>query len=97
MTPPGFTVFVDDNFHYMDEDERYKLGTFATYEEALEACRTLIRRDLGHFLEAGTTRDQLIAQYCSFGEDPFIVPTPEGVERFSARDYARELAREMCG
>ena len=21
-----YTVFVDDNFHYMDEDERYKYG-----------------------------------------------------------------------
>ena len=23
-----FTVFVNDNYHYKDEDERYKLGGF---------------------------------------------------------------------
>ena len=33
-----YKVMVDDNFHYMEEDERYQLGTFATAEEALAAC-----------------------------------------------------------
>jgi hypothetical protein len=26
---------VDDNFHYMEEDERRELGTFATLEEGV--------------------------------------------------------------
>ncbi len=96
MTPPAFTVFVDDNFHYMDEEERHRLGAFATYEGALAACHARIREDLDHLLEPGMTSDQLIAQYLLFGEDPFIVPTPEGITRFSARDYARDLAVKMC-
>ena len=27
-----YKVFVDDNFHYMDESERYALGEYATLE-----------------------------------------------------------------
>jgi hypothetical protein len=32
-----YTVYVDDNFHYMDESERYKLGDF-------DDCRELALR-----------------------------------------------------
>ena len=38
----SYQVFVDDNYHYMDEDERYKHGDFATFEEALTACKTIV-------------------------------------------------------
>ena len=31
----NFEVFVDDNYHYTDEDERYSAGEFDNYEEAL--------------------------------------------------------------
>jgi hypothetical protein len=37
-----YKVMVDDNFHYMEEDERRELGTFA--KEVLAACRTLVDR-----------------------------------------------------
>jgi hypothetical protein len=40
MSP--YKVMVDDNFHYMAEDERWEYGTFATAEEALDACRRLV-------------------------------------------------------
>jgi hypothetical protein len=32
MSP--YKVMVDDNFHYMAEDERWEYGTFASAEEA---------------------------------------------------------------
>ncbi len=97
-TPPTeFTVFVDDNFHYQDEDERYRLGTYATYEEALEACRALVRKDLEHHYKPGMSSADLFAQWSGFGEDPFIRPTPEGTEQFSAYEYAKERAAAMCG
>jgi hypothetical protein len=35
----GYRVIVDDNFHFMDKDERWSLGDFATYDEALEAAK----------------------------------------------------------
>ena len=25
-----YTLYIDDNFHYMDEDERYKAGEFSS-------------------------------------------------------------------
>ena len=34
-----YTVFVDDNFHYMDESERYKLGEFVDCASAVAACK----------------------------------------------------------
>jgi hypothetical protein len=41
--PSGkYVVYVDDNFHYMDESERYKLGEFDTEEEAIHAANKLV-------------------------------------------------------
>jgi hypothetical protein len=34
----SYTVLVDDNFHYMDKDERYTLGEFESLEAAIIAC-----------------------------------------------------------
>ncbi len=79
-----YKVFVDDNFHYMDEEERYCAGEFDSYEEALAAAKSIVERSVAH--------EGSFEKYLMFGEDPFIVPSPE--ERFSARDYARELC---CG
>ena len=91
----GYTVYVDDNFHYMDEDERYVAGTFATYEEALAKAESMLRRDLDEHLARGGAREEWFSSYHMFGEDPWISPTPEGEPRFSARDYVATLAREM--
>ncbi len=39
---------------------------------------------------------QLYSCYTDFGVDPWITPPPEGIERFSAWTYAKELAEVMC-
>ena len=83
-----FTVRVADNFHYMDEDEVYTLGEFATWDEAVAAAKGIVDRCLAHNLEAGISAADLYAQYTSFGEDPFIIPVPPG-EHFSGWDYAK--------
>ena len=90
-----FEVFIDDNFHYMDEDERSRVGEFRSYDAALKKVRSIVDRSLRELLEPGASVDELMARYVMFGEDPFIRPTPEGVERFSARDYARRRAPEI--
>jgi hypothetical protein len=87
-----FEVFVDDNFHYMDEDERYNAGSFGTYEEALAHAKRLVDRSLTGLLEPGMDQDELMSRYVMFGDDPWIRPTPDGAERFSAREYARSRA-----
>jgi hypothetical protein len=93
-----YKVMVDDNFHYMDEDERYELGTFATAEEAIAACRKLVDEWLSSNHKPGMTADELFAQFASFGEEPFIIAvSPAGKVDFSARDYVHERAPAICG
>jgi hypothetical protein len=86
----NYTVIIDDNFHYMDEEERRELGTFATLEEALAACRALVDRCLVESYEPGMTAEELYQLYVSFGDDPFILGgEADGERSFSAWDYAK--------
>ena len=94
-TGSTYEVLVDDNFHYMDESERYSAGVFPTYGEALGRAKRIVDRSLHDLHEPGKSVDDLMASYVSFGEDPWIRPTPEGTERFSARNYARQHALEI--
>lgn len=95
MSSP-YQVFIDDNFHYMDEDERYKLGDFETFEEALAACRGIVNRSLEEYYKDGMSAGELYQNYTGFGDDPFIVAEIEPPFRFSAWDYAKQRCREIC-
>ena len=44
---------------------------------------------------AGANGDELYESYASFGEDPYIVPEPEG-KHFSAWEYAKQRCRKLC-
>ena len=68
-----YEVYVDDNFHYMDESERYKLGDFETCEEAVAACKKIVDEFLEQGYEKGMSFKELYEGYIGFGEDPFIV------------------------
>jgi hypothetical protein len=87
-----YKVMVDDNFHYMDEGERYQFGVFPTVEEAIAACKSIVDEDLTWALTPGMTASELYESYIQFGSDPFIVPIIPGDERvkFSAWGYAKE-------
>jgi hypothetical protein len=91
-----YRVLVDDNFHYMDESERYELGQFDTLEAAVAACKSLVDEFLLSAYHPGMMVGELLKQYAFFGEDPFV-DTGDGTVPFSARDYASEKAREICG
>lgn len=93
---PRYTVMVDDNFHYMDEDERYEHGNFATADEALAACHTIVQRSLDEHFKPGMSAVRLYELYLSFGEDPFIIPVEADKVDFSARDFAWTRAQAMC-
>ena len=92
----SYQVFVDDNYHYQDEDERYKLGDFATFEEAVTACKAIVDNFLQHGYKEGVTADKLYESYVGFGEDPFIVGEPAPFN-FSAWNYAKERCWQICG
>jgi hypothetical protein len=91
----SYTVMVDDNFHYMDESERYRLAEFGSCAEAIAACRNLIDDYLISAYKSGMEAEQLWASYVTFGEDPFIMTTDEQC-KFSAWDYARQRCEALC-
>jgi len=90
-----YAVYVDDNFHYMDEEARYKLGEFSTYEEAVEVCKRIVDEFLESAYKDGMSYDELYGGYINFGEDPFIVPSDK-TNWFSAWDYAKARSHELC-
>ncbi len=90
-----FKVFIDDNFHAMDESERVLHGEYDSYESAMSACKGIVDECLGQNLKAGVTSDELYAWYTGMGDDPFIVPA-RGSHNFSAWDYAKDKCSELC-
>jgi hypothetical protein len=89
-----YKVFIDDNYHYMDESERITHGEFETLEAAIEACKKIVNDSLAHAYEPGMTAEKLYESYSFFGEDPWISGA-EGVP-FSAWNYARQRCAEIC-
>lgn len=98
-----FEVFVDDNFHYMDEDERYSGGEFDYYEEAIEYCKGIVDNFLRECYKPGMKADDLYDHYLHFGEDPFIrinnevdKEIVEIIKKYSSRDFAKKQSIDMC-
>jgi hypothetical protein len=95
-----YKVMVDDNFHYMEEDERYEVATLSTIEEAMTACKRIVDNDLSALAKGKNyTPDELYEHYVSFGSDPFIVALDPKDDRpcFSAWDYAKERSQVLSG
>jgi hypothetical protein len=95
---PRYKVMVDDNFNYMDEDERHEQGTYDTVEEALAACRAIVEKSVKDQLEPGMLAEELFKRYQSFGDDPFILVVDGKNEdaKFSAWSYAQEVCATIC-
>jgi hypothetical protein len=90
-----YEVYVDDNYHYMDESERYSGGVFDSWEAAEAKCRLIVDEFLVANYKEGMAADELLRQYKSYGEDPWILP-PGDDRRFSAWDYAAERCQDIC-
>lgn len=90
-----YEVFIEENSHFGDENERYKSGEFADYDEALKHCKKIVDDFLEINYKKAMTAEELYQLYTFFGEDAFIVGTSTG--GFSAREYARKRCREICG
>ena len=91
-----YTVCVDDNYHFMDESERYTRGVYETSEEAIGVAQEIVDKDLNSLYKPGMTADELYQNYQDFGEDPFIVSDDKDCS-FSAWTYAKARCREVCG
>ncbi|GLK74749.1 hypothetical protein GCM10008171_00010 [Methylopila jiangsuensis] len=95
MTKGDWTVYVDDNFHYMDKEERYRLGSFDSLEAAVAACRKIVDTFLQD--NPAKTADELYEHYTLFGQDPWIMRPASASDTplFSAWDYARRRCNEL--
>lgn len=89
-------VFVDDNYHYMDESYRYKLGEYDSWESAVKAAKSIVDEFLIEGLAKTKSADELLKAYKQYGEDPFIVGA-DAEKRFSAWEYAASRCRELFG
>ena len=88
-----YVVYVDDNFHSGDEEERYRLGEFETKEEALAACKQKVDEYFERIERGKYSFKELWEGYMLYGEDPFI-SNDDDKERFSAWQYARQRCLE---
>jgi hypothetical protein len=98
MARSGYTysVYVDDNYDLPPDDGRYKLGDFATLEEAVAACKGKVDEFLKSQVPLDKTAAERYKEYTQFGPDPFIV-TEDPVAAnpaFSAWNYAKEQCQE---
>ncbi len=90
-----YEVYVDDNFHNGDESERYRLGEFATREEALAACQAKVNEYFDRVVKGKHSFKELWEGYMLYGEDPFI-SNDDSETRFSAWEYAKQRCLEYA-
>lgn len=99
-----YTVYVDDNFHYMDESERYKHGETDNLGSAIGVCKQIVDKCLQDIYKDDMSADELYMGYTCMGSDPYIIDSKANAFKstedldpiFSAWTYAKERAKEMC-
>jgi len=92
----AYSVYVDDNFSLPPDDARYKLGDFATLDEAVAACKRKVDEYLKVHVPSDRTAEERYDEYTHSGPDPFIVTDDPvvGHPAFSAWSYAKERCQE---
>jgi hypothetical protein len=93
--PSTFKVFIDDNYHYMDEEHRRLAGEYPDCEAARAACRRIVDRSLRRGYRAGMSPEKLLEGYKAGGEDAWIQSTDPNC-KFSSWTYAKERCQEIC-
>jgi hypothetical protein len=95
-----YIVYVDDNFHYMDTDERYEFGKFDTLDEAIKECKAIVDRSLTHLvgqINEAPNAEKLYSMYVAFGEDPWVSHSSGPLTpKFYAWGYAKEQCEKLC-
>ena len=95
-----YTVVVDDNRHFADEEFRGEAGPFDTLEEAIAEAKEIVMISLRDVYHPGISAEELYSLYKNWGEDPHIRPDVINAENplpnFSAWKYAGEQCEEMC-
>jgi len=89
-----YIVFVDDNFHHMDESQRYKLGEYDSCSEAIDECMKIVDEFIDKAYDDKISYQDLYSGYTMYGEDPFII-TEDKECKFSAWDYAKNRCQTL--
>jgi len=87
-----YVVFVDDNFHRMDESHRYKLGEYDSCNKAMNECMKIVDEFIDKAYDEKISYQDLYSGYTMYGEDPFII-SEEQTCKFSAWSYAKRDVR----
>jgi len=90
-----FKVYIDDNFHYMNEGSRQFDGEYDTYEEAEDRCKEIVEKSIMEFYKPGITESELSQGYFVYGEEPFVIPTPAGKCFPTTHDYRMSVAKSF--
>ena len=90
-----YTIYVDDNYHYMDASDRRKGGDFRSLGKAIASAKRIVDGYLAEAYTKGMAAEELYRWYITYGEDPFITGGPPDSD-FSAWDYAKARCDEIC-
>jgi len=85
---PTYKVYIDDNFHYMDESERIFHGLYTTCESAISECEQIVDDCLKNSYKKDMTAIQLYESFIGFGDDPFILSDDKTCD-FDSSAYAK--------
>ena len=90
-----YEVYVDDNYYYLDEDERYRAGEFDTLEEAITEAKRIIDEFLlsTYKKHPGCSAEDLFKEYTKYGVDPWILPN---YSKYNSWEYAEKRSKEIC-
>lgn len=95
MRRKKYTVYVADNFCYMDEGSVGTMGKYTTLDEAIDVCQKIVDSNLDQFYEPKISALQLYDKYKAFGDDPWIAGGSGSAVHFSAWDYAKKRCEEL--
>jgi len=88
----SFYLKVYDNFNYMEEDAVYYEKGFKTPEEALRRAKRLVELYFEENWKPGMDYGTVKAMYTMYGEDPVIFSDNNENVKFSAWNYAEQIA-----
>jgi hypothetical protein len=90
-----YEVYIDDNFHYMEDDERSLDAAFGDCPSAIARCKQIVESSLQAQYQSGMSAEELFERYKSFGDDPSI-KSPDRDCTFSAWTFAELRSAEIC-
>ena len=87
-----YKVIVDENFHFMDEDESCTAAEYTSAEEAGVHCKKIIDDYLDRVHKSGMSANDLWRSWSGFGESPRI----SGPAEFSVVEYTKQPCEVLC-